>query len=298
MGRIGGMYDRIDHVQMAVADLDAAAEPLERLGLRLTPPSRNGRTGTENRVFFAGEGRDEFYVELVAVADEDVASTNETGLRVLRYLNGGGGLKRVLLHTSGLAGEVVALAKQGLRVEPYEFRADDGRLISTAASLNEAASLGVEVGLVQYPEALEARQERHRQAGYFDHSFPLKRMDHLAALVEDGERTAAEWERLLGIEVAGEIRTSDIVIKQLRVGDGVLELLAPGRPDAPIASRPRGLLSMVAFEVEDLAGAVALARERGFNVSEAEAGVIPGSRRATIPGSELSGLAVQLLEYE
>lgn len=292
------MYDRIDHVQVAVADLEAAVEPFERLGLRLTPPSRNSRTGTENRVFFAGDGRDEFYVEFVAVADEDVASTTETGLRVLRYLNGGGGMKRVMLHTSNLAGEVVALAEQGLRAEPYEFRGDDGRLVSTAAALEGAGSLGVEVGLVQYPEALESRQERHRQAGYFEHGFPLKRMDHLAALVEDIEGTAGEWGRLLGIGVAGEIRTPDIVIKQLRVGGGVLELLGPGRPDAPIASRPPGLLGIVAFEVDDLDGSVALARERGFGVSDPEAGVIPGTRRATIPGGEMSGVAVQLLEYE
>jgi len=292
------MYDRIDHVQMAVADLEAAAEPFERLGLRLTPASRNSRTGTENRVFFAGDGRDEFYVELATVADEDVASTNETGLRVLRYLNGGPGLKRVLLHTSDLAGAVVRLAKEGVRAEPYEFRGDDGRLISTAASLEGAASLGIEVGLVEYPEALEARRERHRQAGYFDHTFPLKRMDHLAVLVDDIDGAAGEWERLLGIGVAGEIRTPDIVIKQLRVGGGVVELLAPGHPDAPIASRPPGLLSMVAFEVEDLEEAIALARDRGFGASDPEQGVIPGTRRATIPAGELSGLAVQLLEYE
>jgi hypothetical protein len=55
---------------------------------------------------------------------------------------------------------------------------------------------------------------------------------------------------------------------------------------------------MAAWEVEGpLDDAVGLARERGFTVSDPEAGVIPGTRRASIPAGELGGVGMQLLEY-
>ena len=89
-----------------------------------------------------------------------------------------------------------------------------------------------------------------------------------------------------------------MVIRQLRIGDAILELLGPASPESPFAGRPAALASMAAWEVAGpLADAVALARERGFTVSDPEAGVIPGTRRASIPVGELGGVGMQLLEY-
>ena len=65
-----------------------------------------------------------------------------------------------------------------------------------------------------------------------------------------------------------------------------------------MAGRPAALASMAAWEVSGpLDDAVALARERGFSCGDAEAGVIPGTRRASIPAAELGGVGMQLLEY-
>ena len=54
---------------------------------------------------------------------------------------------------------------------------------------------------------------------------------------------------------------------------------------------------MVAFEVDGLNDAVTLARDRGFTVTDPSDGVLPGTRTATIPADQLSGMAMQLLEY-
>jgi hypothetical protein len=83
----------------------------------------------------------------------------------------------------------------------------------------------------------------------------------------------------------------------MKIGDAIVELLGPDSPESPLASRPPGLSSMAAWEVGDLDAAVALARERGFTPSEPATGVLPGTRVATIPGAELSGVGMQLLEY-
>jgi len=56
-------------------------------------------------------------------------------------------------------------------------------------------------------------------------------------------------------------------------------------------------VSMCAFEVDDLDASVALARERGFTVTDPSTGVLPGTRTATIPPDQLNGMAMQLLEY-
>lgn len=290
------LIQRIDHVQVAVPSLEATAGPFRRLGLALTPITAHSGTGTANTVFFVGEGEGEFYFELLGIVDEAEAARNETGRRVLRQVASGGGLRRLLLNVASMREAARTLSRRGVAIDPYEVFAADGRRISVAAVL-PAEGPGFEVALVEYPEELAARRERHARAGLFAHSFPLKRLDHVAAITHDLDGATRWWSEVLGVPVVGEIVTPAIIIRQLRMGDAILELLAPTSSASPIASRPAGLASMVAFEVADLDGATALARERGLNPSAPEPGVIPGTRRATIPASELSGLSLQLLEY-
>lgn len=52
------MLHHLDHVVLPVPSLAAAAEPFERLGLRLTLPAAHPGFGTENRVFFVGDSHD------------------------------------------------------------------------------------------------------------------------------------------------------------------------------------------------------------------------------------------------
>ena len=54
---------------------------------------------------------------------------------------------------------------------------------------------------------------------------------------------------------------------------------------------------MCAFEVADLDTAVATARALGFGPNEPANGILPGTRVATIPAGEMSGVGMQLLEY-
>ena len=71
----------LDHVIVAVPDLQIASEALERRhGLRATPGGRHPALGTHNAVVPLGGA----YVEIVAVEDERVAATNEFGRAALR----------------------------------------------------------------------------------------------------------------------------------------------------------------------------------------------------------------------
>ena len=70
----------LDHVVLAVPDLEGASAALERrLGLRASPGGRHPALGTENGLVPVGGA----YLELVAVADEDAAGSTAFGRAAL-----------------------------------------------------------------------------------------------------------------------------------------------------------------------------------------------------------------------
>ena len=70
----------LDHVIVAVPDLDDATAALERTtGLRATPGGRHPSLGTQNRLVPLGKA----YLEIATVADERLAAGNEFGRAVL-----------------------------------------------------------------------------------------------------------------------------------------------------------------------------------------------------------------------
>lgn len=128
-------------------------------------------------------------------------------------------------------------------------------------------------------------------------TFPLRRMDHLAAVAPDFDVKTRFWTDTLGVPLGGEVTSPNMNIRQFRFGEAVVELLGASSPESPIHSRPPGLLSMTSWEVPRLNEAFILARERGFIPSDPATGVLPGTRIATIPAQQLGGVNMQLLEY-
>ncbi len=139
--------------------------------------------------------------------------------------------------------------------------------------------------------------EELEQSGLLAHAIDLKRLDHLAAVAPDLETATAFWQDILRIPVWSEIVTATTVIRQMKVGDAIVELLGPAGPDSPIHTRPPGLSSMTAFEVPNLEQAVAVTRAHGFAISDPVTGALPHTRVSRIAAEHLSGLALQLLEY-
>ena len=292
------MLDRIDHLVVPVPDLESAAAAYERLGLLLTPETAHQGMGTANRAAFIGSSAADFsYIELLGITDRALLAGGPRE-HYLRAAEAGGALASVAFGASGLAGLVANLRTAGMTADVREVHASDGRKIADTAILASSGPLPFAATLLQYPETWQARFDRSLGAGRFAHTFPLKRLDHLALIAPDIEAATALWTGPLGLRVAGEIRAPGMIIRQLQAGDAILELLGPDGPESRMAGRPPGLASMAAWEVHgSLDEAVHLARSRGFTISEPEAGAIPGTRRASIPAVELGGLGMQLLEY-
>lgn len=292
------MLERIDHLICVVPDIAVASAAYEILGLVLTPEARHPETGAANRAIFVGTGAENScYLELLSVFDE-AAATRSGRRHYLEALSRGGGMAGIGFGVSDAAVACAQLATRGCPAPLQSIHRDDGSLVCNVAWVETGEALPFRISVIAYPEGWDARFERSRKAGRFAHTFPLKRLDHLAAVAPDIEADTAFWSNTLGVTVTGEIRTPAMVIRQLEVGDAVFELLGPASAESPFAGRPASLASMAAWEVDgSLQAAVDLARSRGFTCSDPEDGVIPHTRRASIPAAELGGVGMQLLEY-
>lgn len=289
-------YEAIDHVILPVADLGVAG-PFERLGFTLTAPMPHTGLGTQNRCLFAGGVDNLFYIELLRLVDRARAAPHLQGSPLLAALDEPSGLAVVVLRVPDLAAALAELSRAGLEATTMEVPAGDGSKICDIALLPTQASGAVNVALVQYTQPRGETHASLSDAGLLTHALPVKRLDHLAAIAPDLENTTRFWTDVLGIPVSGEIATPAMIIRQFKIGDAIMELLGPASADSPMRSRSAGLISMTALEVPDLAAAVAHARSAGFTAPDPATGVLPGTRTATIPAGELSGLGLQLLEY-
>jgi hypothetical protein len=119
----------IDHLVIAVADLDAAAAELERaVGLRADDGGRHEALGTANRLAWFGDS----YVELVTVVDAAVAKDSWLGAPTLAALERGGGFVTWAIRTDALDADVRAAGATGARIGdplPGERLRPDGRTV-------------------------------------------------------------------------------------------------------------------------------------------------------------------------
>ena len=290
------LYDAIDHVILPVADIERAADPFRRLGLTLFPGTTHQGRGTRNSGFFVGEGDRGFYVELLAVTNADEAR-RAGGTTLVDAIEQGRGVMAMCLRVSDIQSAVRELQSRGLNPAIRDVIGGDGQKICQVAEVCGPEQALTDLRLIQYFPSYAARHERRSSSGLLSHKFPLKRLDHLAAVAPDLERATRFWVEVLGVPVAGEVRTPAMIIHQMRIGDAVFELLGPATPDSPIASRTPGMASMAAFEVSGLQAAVDQARAAGFTAPDPGPGALPATRVSTIPAGELSGISLQMLEY-
>lgn len=290
------LYDAIDHAILPVPDLVAAVAPFARLGLTLFPGARHQGRGTENGGFFVGGANNGFYVEALGVADREEARAAH-GDAFVQAAEQGRGLSGVVLRTSNIVAAAGALMSRGLECKPEAVLDGNGETIADVAAVRGPGAGLFDLRLIQYYPSHAARWARREAAGLLRHGFPLKRLDHLAAVAADLEADTRFWRDTLGVPLFGEVRTPVMIIRQFKIGDAILELLGPASPESPIAARPPGLASMCAFETVDLANAVALARAVGFMAPDPGPGPLPGTRVATIPAAEFSSMGLQLLQY-
>src|SRR6185437_3371164 len=174
--------DWIDHVVVPVKSLEEAASAYERLGLKVTPVTRHAGLGTENRVFMVGNGENDFFVELLGIHDRALSLKNSRGAIYQKAMDEGLGIARLLLGSDDIDGTVASINQRGHTIEVEAVSREGGAKLCDVAPLEAVPGLGITTGLVQYVQPRAGSHERRAKDGRFDHNFPLKRLDHLAAM--------------------------------------------------------------------------------------------------------------------
>ncbi|HKB27849.1 MAG TPA: VOC family protein, partial [Candidatus Limnocylindrales bacterium] len=128
----------IDHLILAVGDLDSATADLERVvGLAATGGGRHEALGTANRLVWFGDS----YVELVTVVDVAVATSSWLGAPTLAALRRGGGFVGWAIRTDALDSDVRSARATGARFadpQPGERTRADGRVVRWRVALSGA----------------------------------------------------------------------------------------------------------------------------------------------------------------
>lgn len=290
----------LDHVIVAVSDLDAATKRYEAILGR--PPALHSEhpRGTRNALFLFDRGP---YLELLALWDAPEQGSSATALQ-RRLAERGEGLHGFALATDNLDAEVARLRRLGLEVEEpaaNSGRNADGRLREWRATRlpppdGEHAFLIQHLGWDWRSELL-TRSDPERAAS------AVIGIHHVALDVADAEATSASWQERLSLKRTGVIDSERMGGRVFihAAGDATIEFVGTTRADGPVAARiaRRGYgLSSFAMEVQDLDAAVQAARAAGIEIGDPEPGVLPRSHVARLNPASACGVAAQYLQFE
>jgi catechol 2,3-dioxygenase-like lactoylglutathione lyase family enzyme len=280
--------DRIDHFVMAATDLEPAYKALTRLGIVANPPGPAGDTANDN-CFFNFGGPEQFCaVEWIRVRDRARVEADPAQSDLLRLVDAGGGAYFIGFPVESLDPAREVFGARGGYTESEVRVLDDEAIITFRP--HDTAAIGCPILLLEYPPAVIAVQPEMTSVV---HGFPLEHLDHLAIVPADFEASTRYWTDVLGVPMHAEIEAPTFVIRQMKVGSVMVELLKP----SGATTLPAGLLPSMACEVADVDACADLARERGFTVTDPAPGLLPGTRITRFDPAEMAGLALQLLQY-
>jgi len=231
------MPDSIDHVLIACADPNAAAQAIEaQLGLRATGSGRHPALGTFNRLIWLGNS----FIELIGIEDRARAQASWVGRPVVTAAEAGGGFATWAAATHRLATEVTERRAQGSDLSdpvPGERVRPDGRIVRW--TLAAAPVLGAfeppfliehDVAAAEWSPAEQAERaaERHPIGGSV-------RLETLEIPAPDVPGVSRRYLRTVGI---GPFRPSlaGRGARDATVGPHMIRLVPSRAPGWPIAT--------------------------------------------------------------
>lgn len=270
-------FARLDHVVIAVRDLDAATDAYgAMLGRGPSWRGRHPAYGTANTLF----GLEHCYLELLALSEPTPA--HPIGASLASYLAGRAeGLFALAFGSDDLDATAAALVGAGLAPSPIvagSAEAQDGTTRNWRTfALDRAETRGVTVFVIQHEDRAAVLPSR----GAGDPAATVRAIDHVVLFSDDLAGALALWCGRFGIPERWrrEFPERGTVNVGLRIGGVTLELVAPltGDPGTR-GERAWGL----AYDVGDVDAAVARIRAAGVTVSDARTGLAPETRVSTV----------------
>ena len=185
----------IDHVLIAVRDLDAAKDTFERLGFKVTPEGRHPGRGTSNRlVVFGGE-----YLELISVHDRegDLFRPN-----LPSFLDEREGLFIFSMGTPDVHGRARSVREAGVLItDPVKGsrQAADGTTAYswTQAEIDPEAMPGSQTFFIQHNHTIEERYTEPLDPT--SHPNGVTGISSLSLAVKDADGAARRWTDVFGL---------------------------------------------------------------------------------------------------
>jgi catechol 2,3-dioxygenase-like lactoylglutathione lyase family enzyme len=217
------MLRGIDHLVVAVPDLDTAIRNYTELGFTVVPGGRHP-VGTHNALIsFA----DESYLELIAFYEPSPDH------RWWAPLQKGGGLVDFCMQTDNLRGDTAAFRQAGVLIEdpkPLSRVRPDGYKLSWVLSIPRAAHRGVAPFLIQDETPREERVPRQ-----MTHRNKVRGIGTVTVAVSDVAPVRQWYARVLGA-AGGDVARNDLTAAGARftIGAHVLDFVAPRGAGSPL----------------------------------------------------------------
>jgi catechol 2,3-dioxygenase-like lactoylglutathione lyase family enzyme len=218
---------RIDHVMIAMADLDRGVDAYARLGFNMKPGGVHGGMGTHNAIAFLQDD----YLELLAIRDKKEYLQRTPWGSLSDFIErGGGGLRYIILQSDDLAADVAAMRSRGVDInDPSE----GSRRTPAGAELRwKAALLGSRHALpLFFIQHLTPIEERRKQPGGGAQPNTAQRIERVYIAVNDLQAEAEIYARVLGIQPKierGTVIMADMAVFQM--GASGLTLAQPYGP--------------------------------------------------------------------
>ncbi len=131
----------------------------------------------------------------------------------------------------------------------------------------------------------------------------IKRIDHVAILVDDLEKTLSFWRDALGLELTHiqEVPAEKSQVAFLPIGGSEVELVRPTTDDSGLARylEKRGPgMHHLCLEVEDIGGLLVQLKEKGIQlINETPVTGTGGKKYAFIHPKSTNGVLVELYEF-
>ena len=131
----------------------------------------------------------------------------------------------------------------------------------------------------------------------------VKKINHVAVVVENIENSLSFWEGALGIKMhkVEDVPAQKARVAFLAVGDGELELVQPTDPESgtgKFLKERGGGMHHLCLEVDDIAGMLTRLKEQGFRLINETPVEMEGRKFAFIHPKSASGVLVELYELK
>jgi len=213
------MLKGIDHLVVAVPDLDKAVQSYARLGFTVVPGGRHP-VGTHNALIAFADGA---YVELIAFYEPNPAHKWWEPLRK------GGGLVDYCMQTDDLRGDTAAFRKAGVEIDdpsPLSRKRPDGYELHWVLSIPRGPHRGVAPFLIEDETPRDERVPRQHA-----HPNQVTGIRTVTVAVEDPTVAQRWYAQVLG-QPGQRVERADLGGAGVRfaIGPHIVEFVAPVRP--------------------------------------------------------------------